>query len=1295
MELAVNDSRRADHLVGTTLAERFELLALAATGGMGCVYRARDHATDQTVAVKVLVSSDGDARRFAREAEALAGIDHPGVVRYLAHGTTSDGAQYLAMEWLSGEDLARRLDEGTLGVEDTLAIARQIADSLAAAHRHGIVHRDLKPANIFLVGGKLDDVRLVDFGIARAATDESLTVTGTFVGTPAYMAPEQVRGGAVDPRVDVYGLGAVIFRCLVGHPPFQGAHQLAVLAKVVLEPPPPIRDLRPDVSASLESLLVRMLEKDPALRPADGGALGEELRALDTAGASSARHIRAAITSREQRVACVVLCASTASGERTVTESASRDSEDVVRRAVEARGGTIAALAKGGWVITIPNAASPTEQATRAARCALALAATMPGAPLFVATGRILVTGEHRVGEVLDRAADALGRARSEGVTEGVLLDVATAELLDGRFRIDGDAEWRELRDEEDSIAPVRMLLGKPTPCVGRETQLAMLTAMVSACAGESHACSALVTAPPGFGKTHVIRELLRTSVAARGDVDVLVAKGDPIRAASPLGVASQLVRRAAGVLESDRAAARAKKLAALVARDFDAADRPRMQELLGEIAGTPTAHAEASAALRAARADVSIMADAVQAAWIEWMAARAERGMLLVLVEDLHWVDAASVRLIEAALGALEERPVFLLATSRPEGSAQLSERFRSGGFVEVTLSPLSTAASERLVRSALGPNADAAMVRALAKRAAGHPFHLEELVRAVANGGSADALPDSVLGMVQARLDELDARARRLLRAASVFGESFWSGGMASMMGDDLPLHELRSVLAELVDREMITEERTSKWLGETEYRFRHGLLRDGAYATLAEPDRVRAHRRAAAWLEGVGESDPAVLAEHYDRGAAAEKALPFFQRAASQALQRNDLDRAMSHTARARALGPDTAVSAALDAIEAEILFWRGDMKAAAERASEALARLPRGEAEWFDAVSVGVGALGQLGRNDAVADLLDDAAQTPSSPKSRGAHVVALARGMTQLFWAHHGGGLASVRACLDSLVDVPEALDPYHAGWVHRVRGESAWLHDRHIERCLAELEASCTAFERARALRALCLTRLNTASLAGWSGAPALGLELLTQSRAQATQLGLGFLLRYGQAVEGLLGAYAGNADAEAKMKAALVAVGASPRLAFLCRVVVGWLALERNDVDVAHVEARAAVDIVVAPELRPAGMALAARVALAKGDAGEAIRLASAAKQLEGECRDLELTFGFADYALAEAQLARGAKDEARATIASITSRLDAIASTIPDAAQRRRFWDRPLANAGIVRLGRELGVG
>jgi hypothetical protein len=240
---------------------------------------------------------------------------------------------------------------------------------------------------------------------------------------------------------------------------------------------------------------------------------------------------------------------------------------------------------------------------------------------------------------------------------------------------------------------------------------------------------------------------------------------------------------------------------------------------------------------------------------------------------------------------------------------------------------------------------------------------------------------------------------------------------------------------------------------------------------------------------------------------------------------------------------------------------------------------------------------------------------------------------------------------------------------------------------------MTTLEASCESFDRAHALRALCLTRINAASLAGWSGAPSHGLEQVARSRQEAERLGSGFLLRYANVVEALLLAYAGETAAETAMRAARLSVGGSPRLSFICHVVVGWLSLESGNVEGAAVEAAAAAAIPVALELRPAALAMAARVALARGDADEAVRLASEAERIESACDDLELTYGTAGFALAEAHALRDER-AARGALGPVVRRLAAIASTVTSGEQRERFWQRPLPNASVARLAAKLGM-
>ncbi len=177
------------------VGDRFELGEPIGEGGMGTVYRAQDRATGGVVALKIVRAvDDHGGARFEREAAALADLSHPGIVRYVAHGLTATGERYLAMELLSGVTLAERFAAGPFDVSEALAVGRGIAAALAAAHAKELVHRDVKPGNVFLEGGSASRVKVLDFGLARGRGGPTVTRAGSLLGTPSYMAPEQVRG---------------------------------------------------------------------------------------------------------------------------------------------------------------------------------------------------------------------------------------------------------------------------------------------------------------------------------------------------------------------------------------------------------------------------------------------------------------------------------------------------------------------------------------------------------------------------------------------------------------------------------------------------------------------------------------------------------------------------------------------------------------------------------------------------------------------------------------------------------------------------------------------------------------------------------------------------------------------------------------------------------------------------------------------------------------------------------------------------------------------------------------------
>jgi serine/threonine protein kinase len=273
------------------MAGAYEVLEEIGRGGCGIVYKARQPGTGRIVALKRLragaLAGRSELLRFRREAQALARLIHPHIVQVFDVGE-QDAEPYLAMEYISGEPLSRRLRQGLLPPEAAARLVEQLAHAVAAAHACGIVHRDLKPANVLLAlsdgaDPSLGCPKIVDFGLAKgAALDAGETCTGTLIGTPAYMAPEQVDGPAdtVGPAADVYGLGAILYECLTGRPPFSGATYLETLDLVRRQEPAPPRRERPLILRTLESVCLKCLEKDPRRRYATAQALARDLRCV-------------------------------------------------------------------------------------------------------------------------------------------------------------------------------------------------------------------------------------------------------------------------------------------------------------------------------------------------------------------------------------------------------------------------------------------------------------------------------------------------------------------------------------------------------------------------------------------------------------------------------------------------------------------------------------------------------------------------------------------------------------------------------------------------------------------------------------------------------------------------------------------------------------------------------------------------------------------------------------------------------------------------------------------------------
>ncbi len=289
---------------GTRLGP-YEVIAPIGAGGMGEVYSAKDTRLDRTVALKILPLHLADTpevrQRFEREARAVSSLNHPNICALYDIGQ-QDGTDFLVMEYLEGQTLAKRIEQGPMPTPELLRVAIQVCEALEKAHRQGVIHRDLKPGNVMLTKA---GAKLLDFGLAKGAAPavsdmsssptvtqplpgssrgNQLTVQGTIVGTLQYMPPEQLEGGEADARSDIFSFGATLYEMATGQKAFPAKSQASLIAEILKAQPRPISELQPLVPPALERIVTTCLAKDPDDRWQSAGDLKRELVWISSAG---------------------------------------------------------------------------------------------------------------------------------------------------------------------------------------------------------------------------------------------------------------------------------------------------------------------------------------------------------------------------------------------------------------------------------------------------------------------------------------------------------------------------------------------------------------------------------------------------------------------------------------------------------------------------------------------------------------------------------------------------------------------------------------------------------------------------------------------------------------------------------------------------------------------------------------------------------------------------------------------------------------------------------------------------
>jgi tetratricopeptide (TPR) repeat protein len=745
-----------------------------------------------------------------------------------------------------------------------------------------------------------------------------------------------------------------------------------------------------------------------------------------------------------------------------------------------------------------------------------------------------------------------------------------------------------------------------------------------------------------------------------------------------------QALRRAAGVLEGEPLRVRQQKLRARVARHVAPEEASRVTEFLGELVGVAFPDEE-SVQLRAARRDAMLMGDQMLRAWEDWLNAESQLDPVILIFEDMHWGDLPTVKFVDAALRKLNDRPIFVLALGRPEIHEKFPRLWAERGAVEINLRQLTRKACAELVRQVLGEKPSSELVERVVERAEGNAFYLEELIRTVAEG--SDDLPSSLITMLQFRLAALSDELRLILRAASVFGGAFYGGAVALMLGGS-PSSALQASLEELVEREWIGKGRESRFAGEVSYTFRHDLVREAAYATFTEGDRVLAHRLAADWLERAGETEAIVVAEHCKRGGDLTRAVRWYQRAAEQALESNDLEAAIARAERAAESGASEGTLGALRVMQAEAHNWRAEWAEGERRGLQAMALLPAGSPLWGHALHQAFWAGIALGKSDDVESLVDLLLANVSRPLDR-LHAIAHANIASHLLLLNKKDRALTVIESLTS--NPPLDSDPV-------VEGSSAQAFARrelmlgNTAQALSFYTDALAHLEVAGDARQVCMAQVNRGWLLAQLGQYSESQNVLRQSAAAAKRLGLhglraNALVELGFALANL----GSHREAIAITREGIEALSANEYAAQAgqARIYISRFLYMVGDFQAAEREARAALEQVSdIPTFRTKGLASLAQALTVLGNHREALAAANQALEVLDAVAGVDDWEAFVRLVHAEAVQAAGDSEGARLLLGIARERLLERAARIDSPALRQSFLEQVPEHSRTLQL-------